>query len=246
LESLEYIENYFKGQPEPDETARFEQRIREDAAFAEEVAFYLGVMHVARTQAIEEKKQRFHAQYRHSQQEPHAMKPKPVKRLWTYAAVAALISGLLVGWFFFVKEPGHQRLADQYIEQNFRTLGVNLGNRQDSLRAALRLYNAGKLPEALKELEAIQQQGGTANVTAIKYKGIICLKLGDYDKALAYFSQLDSIPGLYSNPGRFYQALTLMKRNQPGDETLARQKLEQVVQDGLEGREVAREWLRDF
>jgi tetratricopeptide (TPR) repeat protein len=245
LESLEYIENYFKGRPLPGETAQFEKRLREDAVFAEEVAFYLSVMHVARTQAAEEKKQRFHEQYRRPHQELHIVQRGTVKKLWMYAAAAAIISGLLIGWFFFVKEPDRQQLADQYIEQNFRTLGVNLGNSQDSLQSALRLYNTGKLPEALHTLETIQQNG-TVDFTAMKYAGIICLKLGEYDKALAYFRQLDSISGLYSNPGRFYQAITLMKRNHPGDNVQARQLLQQVVNADLEGREVAWEWLRDF
>ena len=73
-----------------------------------------------------------------------------------------------------------------------------------------------------------------------KYIGIVYLRLGQYDKSLDYFQQLWSIKGLYVNPGLFYQAITLLKRNQVGDEDLAKKLLEQVDEYNLAGSDEAR------
>ena len=79
-----------------------------------------------------------------------------------------------------------------------------------------------------------------------KYIGIVYLRLGKYDKALDYFQQLWNIKGLYFNPGLFYQAITLLKRNQTGDFDHAKKLLEQVDQFNLAGSEEARKWLKKF
>ena len=75
--------------------------------------------------------------------------------------------------------------------------------------------------------------------------GIVYLRLANYDKAFLYFQQLENYP-LYSNPAIFYQALTLMKRNGPGDKQNAKQLLQQVVKDNLEGKAVAQQWLKNW
>ena len=75
-----------------------------------------------------------------------------------------------------------------------------------------------------------------------KYLGIVYLRLGNYQKALFYFHQFES-DTLYSNPSVFYQALTLLKRNLPGDKEKARELLQQVRDNDLEGKEFAQKWL---
>jgi tetratricopeptide (TPR) repeat protein len=79
-----------------------------------------------------------------------------------------------------------------------------------------------------------------------KYAGIVSLRLGQYDKAINYFSQLANYTQLYANPGKFYHALTLMKRNRPGDKQTAKILLEQVVQNDLEEKETAQQWLKKW
>jgi tetratricopeptide (TPR) repeat protein len=80
------------------------------------------------------------------------------------------------------------------------------------------------------------------NDVALKNLGLTYLRLGNYDKALTYFRQLEKY-ALYSNPAIFYQALTLMKRNQPGDKEKAKELLQRVRDNDLEGKEFAEKWL---
>ena len=95
----------------------------------------------------------------------------------------------------------------------------------------------------MKQFENIIQKD-TGNYLIKNYLGIVYLRLGNYDKALRYFQQLENYSSLSSNPGVFNQALTLMKRNQPGDKQKAKLLLQQVVDHDLYGKKAARQWLK--
>jgi hypothetical protein len=59
MDSLEYIDTYFRGKRTEAERRQFEKRILEEPAFAEEVAFYLSAAQAARELESEEKRNRF-------------------------------------------------------------------------------------------------------------------------------------------------------------------------------------------
>lgn len=242
MDSLEFIDNYFKSALSPEQKMQFIKRIEEDPVFAEEVAFYTSVHKVAKDQLIEDKKRKFRELY---QQALPVRYLKPHKRVWTYAAAAATLGAIVLGWYLYVQTPSQEKLAEMYIEKNLQTIGVTMRTSPDSLQSALRLYNDGELQKSLQQLEAIIRSD-TADFTAKKYAGIVSLRLEQYDKALGYFKQLEGYTGLFSNPGKFYQALTYMKRNQPGDIELAKLLLLQVVKSDLDGKETARQWVKEL
>ena len=242
MKNLEYIDEYFRGEMLPGQKREFEERIEEDQAFAEDVAFYISAREVARQEVIKGKKRRFNELYKQSDTVPVLA---PAKKFWPYLAAAVVITGIMVGFYLFVQPPSPQKIADRYIEDNFQTLGVTMAGVQDSLQLGIRLYNEGKRRQALQQLEAICRSD-TTNFTCRKYAGIVSLELEDYDKAIFYFKQLEQHPGLYANPGKFYRALTLMKRGNPRDVITARQLLEQVVESNLEGKETAQQWIRQL
>jgi tetratricopeptide (TPR) repeat protein len=134
-------------------------------------------------------------------------------------------------------------MAKEYIEKNLRTMPVTMGIRKDSTQDGLRLYNDNQLDSSLKLFENIIQRD-SSNFSVKNYAGIVYLRLENYDKALAYFQDLEKYTSLYSNPATFYHALTLMKRNQPGDKQQARRLLEQVSKNDLEEKETAQLWLK--
>lgn len=235
---MEYIEGYFSKEMSAEEITQFEQRILEDPGFAEEVAFYLGARQAAKEQQEIETKERFREIYR--QYQPTG-KVRSIGR-WSWLVAAAVVFAVVVGLYLYQQPATPGRLADRYIRQHWQTLGVSMSSREDSIQTGLRLYNEEKLPEALKQFEAVIQSGDPG-FEVKKYAGIVALRLKDYDKALVYFKQLSDYK-LYANPGLFYQAVTLMERNRSGDPENAKQLLLQVVQNDLEEKETAREWLR--
>lgn len=243
--SLDYIDHYFQGAQRPEEITEFERRISEDPAFAEEVAFYLSAKQALKEELAEKKKSRFKEIYARTDPDSFLQKEKPVRRLWPYMAAAAMVAGLIVCWYLFIKPASPQQLAENYISQNFETLGVTMSNREDELQKGLRYYNEGHLKEALQEFEKLTTLD-SADFAAKKYAGITSLRLQQYDKAIHYFKLLEDQPNLYANPGAFLQATTLLKRNLPGDKQTARALLEKVVQNDLEGRETAVQWLKKW
>lgn len=245
MDNLEYIEAYFNEELSPEKKREFEQRITTDPVFAEEIAFYLSSKQAAVTEVIEER-ERFkdiYTKYKHGN---HAEKPQPalLQKLWPWAAAAAVLAGIIFGLNVWLKPASPEMLADKYVLEHFQTLPVTMGNKEDSLQAGLRLYNEGRFEEALKHFESMVLND-TSFFEAKKYAGIVSLQLGQYDKAINYFSQIENIP-LYANPGMFYHALTLMKRSRPGDSKTAQQLLQRVVKNDLEGKKVAAKWLREW
>lgn len=240
---VEYIDRFISGELSPEECRQFEQTILQDAAFAEEVAFYLNAKQAARLAMLEEKKNRFREIY--EQQKKNTRIRLPVKKLWQYAVAAAVTLGLIAGaWFYFSAPRLPVQLADEYIETHINKLSVLMTSHEDSLQKAKILYNEGKFTAAYEQLQAIIQADST-NTKAKELAGIVSLRLHNYDKALVYFKDLESYT-LFSNPGKFYHALTLLKRNQPGDVDAAKQLLQQVVAEELAEQETAREWLKVF
>jgi tetratricopeptide (TPR) repeat protein len=132
-------------------------------------------------------------------------------------------------------------MAQKYIDEKFKTLPVKMSTEKDSIQDGLRLYNEGKYGASLKQFESILQRD-TGNYSIKNFLGIIYLRLDNYDKALQYFKQFEN-DALYSNPSQFNQALTLLKRNLPGDKQKARELLQQVRDNDLYGKEFAEKWL---
>ena len=146
MENSEYIESYFNNELSGEEKNIFEQKIISDREFAEEVAFYYSVHQAAKDELNAEKKKRFIEIYQQNQ--PH-QKIADVKQLWIRVAAAAIIVGIIFGAYFFLftKQASPQQMADEYVKENFSNLSVTMSSKQDSMQAALSLYNDGKLAE---------------------------------------------------------------------------------------------------
>jgi len=243
MQDLQYIDDYFKGALPQAETGRFEQRILTEPPFAEAVSFYCMAVQAARQELAPEKKKRFRELYQQYNMAAQRPQPSLVRRLIPYAAAAAVLTALVVCWLFWMRSVPPQQMATEYLQQDKLThFSVTMGQPTDSLQTAIGRYNKGNREAALQQFESILTRDAD-NVTARKYAGIVSLQLGAYDKALEHFRLLEQYPRLYSNPGKFYYALTLMKRSLPGDLPRAKELLQQVVQDNLEGKKDAQQWL---
>ncbi|MEY4524948.1 MAG: hypothetical protein RIR57_318, partial [Bacteroidota bacterium] len=124
------------------------------------------------------------------------------------------------------------------LKTSLKNLPVKMDGNADSLQMGLRLFNEQKLNEAQKIFEAILQRKNNDS-EATKYAGITALKLQQYDKAIQYFQALSQQTNLYSNPGKFYEALALMKQNKV-DRKKAKEILNEVIINNLEGNEEAK------
>jgi|SRR5688572_14361305 len=250
-QSLEHIENYFQGTLNAVEAREFEKAIQNDPDFAKEVAFYMSSVATVKDQLNAEKKARFRQVYDSSKMvvadhlAPSNSKGAIVRKIWKYAVAAAVFSAVLVSGYLYTKSPSPQQMADKFISEEFQTLGVTMGTTADSMTMARQLNDKGKYAEALAIFENLAKQYPT-DVKAREYAGIAALMMKEYDKALQYFQNLSSVQGLNSNPGNFYTAVTLMKRNQPGDNDEAKKILQNVVKNKETHSETAEAWLSNW
>ncbi|MBA4166148.1 MAG: hypothetical protein H0X41_01135 [Chitinophagaceae bacterium] len=240
-EEFDYIERYFEGKFSAAELFAFEKRIGDDPSFAEQLAFYISTLRAAKQHANDDRMKRFRAMYDENKK-TGAKTQGVVRRFWPYMSVAAVIAGIAISLFVFYPAATPGKIADQYLQQRFQSLPVTMDNRESNFKTGVRLYNEGKLPEALMHFEnAILTD--TSNYRAKENAGIVSLRLKQYDKALQYFSELENYPGLYANPGKFFHALTLLKRNLPDDDANAKKLLQEVVNNHLDLDQDAKDLL---
>lgn len=236
-DSLSYIDQFFKGSMNAEELKAFEKRIKEDPAFAEELSFYISSVQVLRDEVAEEKKERFRAIWRKKKQSSVA--------IFKYAAAAALLAIVATAIFLLIPSPSPEKIAGKYIDNNLMTLGVLMGNRQDSMQRAIQLYNDGKLEEARVKFEQLIANDSSDH-KAREYAGIVYLRMENFDKALEHFKILAGNTRLYANPGNFYISLTLLKRNAAGDVEQAKTLLQQIVKNGDMNRNAAQKMLKQL
>ncbi|MEP7375754.1 MAG: hypothetical protein ABI675_20325 [Chitinophagaceae bacterium] len=246
METLEFIEAFFDGNLPQDKKNEFEKRIIADSSFAEEVAFYLSAKQTA-DDKMRNEREKFRTLY--SQYKSNTTSNPPVglvRRLVPWVAAVAVLAGIILGGYllFLRSSESPQQLAGTYLKEQLRTLSVTMSSTEDSLQKGKRLYNEGKFMEALEQFKKIITTD-TTSFTAKKLVGLVYLRMNQYDNALDYFKQLEHY-SLYSNPSLFYQAITLLKRGQPGDESKARHLLQLVAENDLEGKKEAEEWLKKW
>jgi tetratricopeptide (TPR) repeat protein len=242
---LENIDAYFSETMSAEQKIEFERRVVEDKNFAEEVAFYLSALDVAKEEVAKEKKEWFRQLLKENPPATGKVRQlTPIRRIGIYrlAAAASVIGLLFLGWYLFLQEKTTAaQMADQYIETTYHDLPPTMGE-VNSLDMAKETYNQGRFEEAAQKFEAIIKTDDS-NDEAIKCAGISYLRFNNFEKALSYFRQLEKI-NLHSNPAVFLQAITLMKRNQPNDKQVAKQLLKTVIEKKLENSEVAEQWLK--
>ena len=242
MERFEYIDDYFKGVTIPDKKSDFEQRLLTDKDFAEEVAFYLNTVRVARMSNNEIK--RSHLKELYNKNNSHNS-VSTLRKSWPYAAmIAAVLITLIVGSYLYtqpVTEP--PKLADAYFSDHVLTMGVPMDNNNGLLIEGRDLYNIKNYSGSLKKFKELLKTD-TSNTDAKEYAGLAAFKLNDYKTAFNYFGQVAGNEDLNVNPGKFYQALTLMKQNFSGDKEKYKRLLKEVVKDTLFGKDEADAFLK--
>ena len=234
-ETLDYIESYFTGRLTDTERQQFEDRCVHDQAFAEEVAFYIQTRATLKEELLSQKRAIWPSDYK------NARVTGRLRTLYLTTAAAAVL--LLVSLYLITQPKGPAQLAATYIRTHYDHLSQTLDGSRDSLAQGITAYNNQSLKQAREIFQALSHNG---NTDARLYNGLVYLRLKDYDQALHQFDTLANITSLYSNPGPFLKAITLLQRNAAGDREAARQLLQDIVNRQLDGSQEATAWLQKF
>lgn len=244
MSELEYIEDYFSGRLSEDDRRNFEVRCEHDDAFAREVSSYILSRQSLQDALTEERRSEFVEQYRQmALQHPEA--PAGRQTWFSYIAAAAACILLLIAYLTYTSEDRPEQIANTYIEDHLTTLSTTMGGASDSLAIAVGAFNAGDYNKAERILLSLGRNDALLPETT-KYLGLTYLKSGEYEKAIEQFDKLISFTSLYANPGKFYLAITLMKRSANGDVERAKGLLQEVISEKLPGYKEASVWVEDL
>ena len=239
----ERIEAYFKKELSDSEKKQFEMDLETNSELAESVAFYLLVKDAAQKNA-ESRNSRLaerHAEW----QKLNTSQSQPLTRRIAYLVAAALILiAFCLGWLLLNSRiETREQMANAYVQENFSTLNVQMSGNADSLQQAINEFNKGVYTKSELLLDDILTRD-PENAEALKIAGIVSLRMQNYDKAITYFKRLGNQKGLFSNPGRFYEAIAHLQRGLPLDKKEADSLLHEVIDGNLDGKEEARKWVK--
>ena len=235
---LAQIDKYFNNELSPIERQDFEKRLPTDSELANAVAFYGNARAAAQQVANDTRKSEFEVLRKR-------LSNRPIYRinslLWISGITASLI--LLMGfwWFSYTSIPDSEVFVDTYVQEHFENLPVKMDAQNDSLQMGLRLFNERKFSNAQTIFEDILRRKNNDS-EAVKYAGITAFRLQNYNKAVMLFQALSQQKELFSNPGKFYEALALMK-HQPMNKKEIEKLLKEVIDNNLEGNKEARKIL---
>ena len=235
MEEIELIEDYFSGVLSGDEQRLFDKRLETDPGFAKNVAFYVSAKLAGKELAVNNTLQRFRNMYNNSNRIQKT--GRPVLQLWPWLVAAVVIAGILFGTSIFFSGNTGPKMAQHYISENLQTLGVTMSDSINDLQSAIAEYNHGNFGKALENFQGILRIDSN-NFEATKNAGIAALRMNSYDLALSYFKKLERFQ-VFTSPSIFYQALTLLKRDEIQDKENAKKLLQRVVGQGLEGSKAA-------
>lgn len=247
----EQIEAYLAGSMSPGERISFETALKNNPALSELLHLYQSIEH---EMSLTEKFSDQEAALKNTLLDLNTAYFKPAtpvvklsnqQRIYRFAIAAAAMLLLMVAGYRLL-EPGKsniRQLADRYVQEDLAHLSITMDGAKDSLQLGIAAFNKKDYPDAIKWFEAVYAVH-PENSDALKYTGIAYLTVKDYARALACFDELAAKKDLFSNPGLFLKAVTLLQRNQGDDKIQAQQLLQQVVNEQLEGNGKAAQWLQ--
>lgn len=257
---IDLIERYHRGLLDGAELEDFLRREKDDKAFAQKIRSYTeiieGIEYYGKQKEFADTVQEWENEIKKNSdlKRSEALRPSdpqgevrtiPMYRKNTFwlAAAAAVAIPLLVAYLVFFQRQRPETLATAYIEEKLTTLSTTMATETDSLALGIGAFNEKEYEKAENIFHSLGKNEDLA-AEATRYLGITYLKMGQYEKAIEEFNKLISFTDLYSNPGKFYLAITLMKRSKEGDVEQAKKLLQEVVTNKLPGYQEASAWMQ--
>lgn len=248
---LERIENYVTEKMSPEERAGFENELNQNAELNEYFQLYRTIdteMRETERYTGEESAVRNTLSTLNLHFFKPAAKVVPMRSPWKWyrmaMSAAAVLVLVLTAYFFLIQKPSHPRqLAHLYVTEELSQLSLTMDGGKDSLQQGMAAYNNKEYARALEIFNALYKTH-PENTDALKNAGITYLTTGKYSQALACFDELAAKKDLFSNPGLFLKAVTLMERNEGDDVQKAELLLKRVIDEKQEGSVEAARWLK--
>src|ERR1044072_4816966 len=125
METIEYIDSYFRQTMDTGERRVFEKRCEEDETFAQEVAFYIATRQSLHEELLQQKQSAWRTKNIIDDLPFIPTLKKSFTSRWiVYAAAACLV--LAASVYFFEANTSPKRLAENYIKTNYSSLSQTM------------------------------------------------------------------------------------------------------------------------
>ncbi|HRP33749.1 MAG TPA: hypothetical protein PKV73_17755 [Agriterribacter sp.] len=248
---IERIEDYLSGKMSPDDELSFETELKHNKTLFDLLRLYRDIDFEMRQSekykhqeaALQNTLQQLNAAY-FNKQTPVIKMSRRLSVFKIAVAAAAILMLMLFSYYGFMQRKSDiGQLADRYVQGELLHLSVTMDGAKDSLQLGIAAYNNKAYTQANQLFEAVYQ-AHPQNYDALKYSGITYMVTKDYVRALTCFDELAAKKELFSNPGLFLKAVTLLQRNEEGDKAQAEQLLREVIRAKAEGSREAAQWLK--
>jgi len=213
------IEKYLYDELSDTEFQEFEQQVKNDADFADEVK----LRSVIFAQAKSDFKQQLRDALQAQEETPPITKIKPL--YYMKRIVAVLILGVLAfALYHFLGKNDSRNLVDNYIAEIHADPTVVMGEAEDekAWQLAIAAFQQDDYAEAVKSIKNIQSPDTEQQF----YLGLGNLYQADYPAAIAVFESLVNTENRFTESVKWYISLTHLKNNQPEQ---AKKYLQEIV-----------------
>ncbi|WP_299609336.1 hypothetical protein [uncultured Aquimarina sp.] len=148
------------------------------------------------------------------------------RRFW-FIGIAASIAVLLTVSLFVFKDRNYEELYASYIHLDEIPSLVTRGeDAHKLLEEAQLLFEAQKYEEATQSFSEYHQKEATINPLSYIYNGIAYIELGEFDRALVQFKRLEDSNTLQAKKAKWYRALVFLKQK---NKTKLKQTLQTIL-----------------
>ena len=208
-EPLKLIEQYLDNELPAAERERFEQRLKEDTAFAQAFQVEKDVRDGIEALGNQNLKSELKTIYQEEVLDREAtIRPMKRRRWWLMAAAA--IAALLLSWWLWPERlASAEELYASYFQPEYSY--TERGNQEQLISRAEAKLRQGAYAEALPLLEQLLSvEPGRAEFQLAK--GIALVETGQYEKGLAALQKSGTLSPTHQNEALWYEALAWLKQ----------------------------------
>lgn len=210
---FEKIEAYIQGQLTPEEREHFEASLAANEDLAAEVALQQQLIHSIETESLRQLLEQIH--------EENFAKETPVvsirrQRFFPYMAVAASLSLLVIGWWYFTSQQSSPAALYSAYFSPAAGLPTTLSyTRNAQFSEGMISYKLGEYAEAREWWKPLLE-ADPANDTLNFYMGVASLAEEQADSAIEYLNNVEENTfSVYRMDAQWYLALAYLQNEQP-------------------------------
>jgi hypothetical protein len=207
------IVSYLNGRMNAPDAAAFEKALPEDPTLAEELEAQRKLSRLVQIAALKNRLNDIREEFEAG---PGSKSAAPVKKIWGWIALAAVIAGIGLFLFLFRSSPA-DKIFKEYFSDDSGTPSLMGDNKATPFDQAMVYYKSGNYEAAEAGFSGILNSAH-GNDSVRFYEALSLVRLKKEGQALTFLQPISgSGEGELSIKAKWYLALVLIHQNKPGE-----------------------------